>query len=234
MCGRFATPSGAAMQTVWRIEDVDWDAWVAHYNVAPTQTVPILVHSREGVLRLFPARWGLTPSWWKQPAPPSLTFNARSEEAAEKPTWRGSLRSMRCLMPAMGWYEWNEHEQTRSTSGRKVNQPYYFHSTGDPVIAIAGLWSIWNSPLGDEVMSCALMTKEAAPSISDIHHRMPVILAPDQFDAWLSPETSPEDVQSLIQGSRREFVGHRVSTRVNTTRYDDAELVAKISPSSLF
>lgn len=234
MCGRFATPSGAAMQKLFRIEDADWDAWLEHYNVAPTQTVPMVIQTGDRALRLLPARWGLIPSWWKQPAPPSLTFNARSEEAAEKPTWRGSLRSMRCLMPAMGWYEWCEHEQVRGTSGRKVNQPYYIHSTGDPVIAIAGLWSIWNSPQGAEVVSCALMTKEAATSISAIHHRMPVILAPDDFDAWLSSETNPEDVQSLIQGSRREFVGHRVSTRVNTTRYDDSELLAEIPPSSLF
>jgi putative SOS response-associated peptidase YedK len=234
MCGRFATPSGAAMQKVWRIEDVDWDAWVEHYNVAPTQTVPMVVQSRDRALRLLPARWGLIPSWWKQPAPPSLTFNARSEEAAEKPTWRGSLRSMRCLMPAMGWYEWNEHEQTRSTSGRKVNQPYYILSTDDPVIAIAGLWSIWNSPLGVEVVSCALMTKEAAPSNQAIHHRMPLIPAPDHFDAWLSPETSLDEVRSLIQGSRGDFIGHRVSTRVNTARYDDAELLVEVTSSSLF
>lgn len=233
MCGRFATPNGAAMQKVWRIEDVDWDAWVERYNVAPTQTVPMVVHSREHGLRLLPARWGLIPSWWKNDAPPSLTFNARSEEAAEKPTWRGSLRSMRCLMPAMGWYEWNEHEQTRSTSGRKVNQPYFIHSPGDPVIAIAGLWSIWNSPQGDEVASCALMTKDAAPSISAIHHRMPVILSPEHFDTWLSPETGPDDVQSLIHGSRIDFVGHRVSARVNATRYDDAALLAEVPSSSL-
>lgn len=234
MCGRFATPSGAAMQKVWRIEDVDWDAWVEHYNVAPTQTVPMVVHSREHGLRLLPARWGLIPSWWKKDTPPSLTFNARSEEAAEKPTWRGSLRSMRCLMPAMGWYEWCEHEQTRSTSGRKVNQPYYIHSPSEPVIAIAGLWSIWQSPQGGEVVSCALMTKEAAASISAIHHRMPVVLKPDQFDTWLSSMTSPDGVQALIDGSQRDFVGHRVSTRVNSTRYDQADLLEEIPPSSLF
>jgi putative SOS response-associated peptidase YedK len=233
VCGRFATPSGAAMQKVWCIEDVDWDAWVEHYNVAPTQTVPMVIHRRDHGLSLLPARWGLIPSWWKKVTPPSLTFNARSEEAAEKPTWRGSLRSMRCLMPAMGWYEWCEHEQTRGTSGRKVNQPYYIHAK-DPVIAIAGMWSVWKSPQGDEVVTCALMTKEAAPPISEIHHRMPVILAPDQFGAWLSPETKPDDVQALIHGSRSDFAGHRVSTRVNTTRYDAAELVTEVPPSSLF
>lgn len=234
MCGRYATPSGASMQKLWRSADADWVAWLEHYNVAPTQVVPMVIHSREHPLQLLPARWGLIPSWWKKDAPPSLTFNARSEEAAEKPTWRGSLRSMRCLMPAIGWYEWNEHQQTRSTSGRKVNQPYFLHAPADPVIAIAGLWSIWTSPQGDEVISCALMTKEAAPSIATIHHRMPVVLAPDQFDAWLEPETSAANVQGLIHASRADFVGHRVSTRVNTTRHDDPDLIAEIPPAGLF
>jgi putative SOS response-associated peptidase YedK len=234
MCGRFATPNGAAMQSVWQIGDADWDAWLEHYNVAPTQTVPMIIHSREHHLRLTPARWGLIPSWWKKDAPPSLTFNARSEEAAEKPTWRTSLRSMRCLMPAIGWYEWNENEQTCSSSDRKVNQPYFIHCPTEPVIAIAGLWSIWKSPQGDDVVSCALMTREAAPSIEAIHHRMPVILAPEHFDAWLSAETPPDQVQALIHESRSDFLGHRVSTRVNTTRHDDADLLAEIPAPILF
>lgn len=109
-----------------------------HYNVPPTKTVPMVVQSREGALRLLPACWGLIPSWWL----PSLTSNASSEEAAEKSTSRGSLRSMCCLMPAMGCYEWCEHEQTRSITGRKVYEPYYIHSLIDPVIAIAGSWLI--------------------------------------------------------------------------------------------
>lgn len=233
MCGRYVIPSGAAMQKVWPQAQADGDAWVPHYNVAPTQTVPMVFHSREHPVQLVPARWGLIPPWWKKDVPPSLTFNARSEEAAEKPTWRGSLRSIRCLMPAMGWYEWCEHEQTRSTSGRKVNQPYFLHAPADPVIAIAGLWSVWKSPQGNEVLSCALMTKEAATSISAIHHRMPVILAPDQFDAWLSPETPAENVQSLIRESRGDFVGHRVSTRVNIVRHDDPDLLVEVPPSGL-
>ncbi len=233
MCGRFATPNGAAMQKLFRIEDADWDAWLEHYNVAPTQTVPIIIHSLEPDLRLMPARWGLIPSWWKKDTPPSLTFNARSEEAADKPTWRQGLKSMRCLMPATGWFEWNENEQTRNPNGKTVNQPYYIHAPNDPVIAIAGLWSIWKYPQGNEVVSCALMTKEAAPSISAIHHRMPVILAPESYDAWLSPKTSPAEVQALIHGSREDFVGHRVSTRVNTARYDDQDLLEEVPPSSL-
>ncbi len=76
------------------------------FNVAPTTTVPLMIQAEDGTLTLYGARWGLVPFWWKQPEPPALTFNARSEEAAAKPMWRHAYRNTRCLMPAEGWYEW--------------------------------------------------------------------------------------------------------------------------------
>ncbi|MOA08261.1 putative SOS response-associated peptidase YedK [compost metagenome] len=142
--------------------------------------------------------------------------------------WRQSLRFQRCLMPAMGWYEWNERQQVRSRSGRLVKQPYYHHAVGDEVMAIAGLWSTWTGPEGQDVVSCALLTKEAAPSISYVHHRMPVILHPEQFTLWLNPETKADQVLEAVALCREDFVAYPVSTEVGNTKNDYAELLEPV------
>lgn len=232
MCGRYVSPSDWAIENYWHIGARNSGRWIQSFNVAPTTQVPMLRLDPQGELELVAARWGLIPFWWKQPKAPTFSFNARSEEAATKPMWRQSLRTHRCLMPAMGWYEWNEHQQVRSRSGRTVNQPYYHHSIDDGVLAIAGLWSNWTGPEGQEVVSCALMTKEAAPSVAHVHHRMPVILAPEQFDLWLTPETPIEQVQSAIALCREDFIAQPVSTEVGNTRNDYPELIKPVDVAS--
>ena len=171
MCGRYVAPDQAAIEREWYIGRQNWHGWVMPAsNIAPTSLVPIVLPGEDGDYELMGARWGLIPSWWKKDKPPSLTFSARSEEAAIKPTWRQSLRSQSCLMPALGWYEGNEREQVRSASGRKVNRPYNIHRPSPAIIAFAGLWSVWERPNSSPVQSCALMSKAAAPRINAIHH----------------------------------------------------------------
>lgn len=217
------------MERFWRIDRRNnRNPFRQRFNVAPTTTVPIFVLGPDSGHILSEARWGLIPSWWKQPAPPTLTFNARSEEAASKPTWRDSLRHRRCLMPAEGWYEWNEHEPVRSPNGRKVNQPYYIHCPTEPVIAFAGLWAVWHRPDRQQIVSCALLSKEAAPSIQAIHHRMPVVLKPEAFEVWLAAETTTTDVASLIHDARTDLAGYRVGLRVNSAKNDSPDLVQPI------
>ena len=224
MCGRYVSPDQAAIEREWHIGRHNWDGWVLpRFNVAPTSLVPIILSGEAGDYELLGARGDLIPSWWKKDKPPALTFNARSEEAAMKPTWRQSVQSKRCLMPARGWYGSNEREQVESASGRKVNRPYYICSPSSEVIAFAGLWSVWERPDAPSMLTCALMSKAAAPSITAIHHRMPVVLAPAQYDAWLDPATSANEVAALI--AREDFDGHAVSTRVNKPSEDDAGLI---------
>lgn len=182
----------------------------------------------DALLELNGARWGLIPHWWKKEVPPSLTFNDRSEEAAAKPTWRHSLRRLRCLMPARGWYEWNAKELVRSDSGRQVKQPYYIYAPNAEAIAFAGLWAVWTGQDGSQVLSCALLSKEAAPGIVHIHDRMPVVLKPEHFNAWLDPNTPGPEVQVIIADSRNEFDSYPVSTRVNNTRNDFPELLVPL------
>ncbi|MDH4585114.1 SOS response-associated peptidase [Pseudomonas sp. BN415] len=229
MCGRYVSPSERAIEDYWHIGARDSGRWVQSFNVAPTSIVPTLRLGEQGELQLASARWGLIPAWWKEAKPPTMSCNARSEEAASKPLWRQSLRTQRCLMPALGWYEWNPHEEVRNARGRLVHQPYYLYSPNDTVLAFAAMWATWQAPDGQSITSCALLTREAAPSIGAIHNRMPVVLAPEQFDLWLAPDTTDEQVQRAMAKARSDFVGRAVSTRVNDVRNDDEGLIEGVA-----
>ncbi len=230
MCGRFALPDETVVARNIPVNAWNWHWPSPRFNVAPTTRVPMVMMGEEGILELNGARWGLIPHWWRKEAPPSLTFNARSEEAAEKPTWRHSLRSQRCLMPAQGWYEWNENEQVRNEGGRKVKQPYFISLPDSDFMAFAGLWAVWQGQDGSQVLSCALLSKTAAPSIAHIHDRMPVVLKPDHFAAWLDPKTQGQEVQDAISDALTGFLSYPVSTKVNSTRNDFPELLEPLAP----
>lgn len=234
MCGRYVLPDDEAIGEYWAIACRSCFRSIAiRFNVAPTAPVPIIVRNPEGALEPKVARWGLIPNWWQKETPPALTFNARSEEAAQKPVWREGLRTARCLMPARGWYEWNENEPVRNENGRKGNQPYYLFCPDVQVIAFAGIWSVWERPGSAPVTSCALLSKKAAPSIAGIHHRMPVVLRPEHQAAWLDPATSADEVQALIAAAREDLTGYPVSTRVNNVRHDGPELMEKVPVYSM-
>ncbi|MDT4842292.1 SOS response associated peptidase (SRAP) [compost metagenome] len=132
-------------------------------------------------------------------------------------------------MPAQGWYEWNEHQHVWNRAGRKVNQPCYHHALDNTVLAIAGIWSTWRGADGEDMLSCALLTKQASGPASAVHHRMPVILAPEQFNLWLSPETTTEQVHGAIALSREDFAAYPVTTDVGNTRNDFPELIEPVS-----
>lgn len=233
MCGRYVSPDEAAMERYWHIGARNSGRWIQRiYNVAPTMIVPIVLRNDDGNAEVVPARWGFIPGWWKKERPPSLTFNARSEDAAIKPMWRHSYRACRCLMPAQGWYEWRDGEQARNPGGHTPKQPYYIHSPDDAMLAFAALWSSWQRADGSVVLSCALLTKDAAPSIQAIHKRMPVVLAPAQFDSWLAADASATDVGNLVASARQDLAGYPVSTEVNNTRNDYRELLDELRPDA--
>ncbi|PJI50813.1 MAG: hypothetical protein CTR55_00510 [Pseudomonas sp.] len=226
MCGRYVTPEEAAMERYWHIGRRNSGRWINRaYNVAPTNQVPMVILNETGEQEVVAARWGLIPFWWKQEKLPALTFNARSEEAATKPMWRDAIRHKRCLMPAAGWYEWNEKEPVKNKAGRAVNQPYYHHAIDNGVMAIAGIWSTWSPLEGEPITSCALLTKEAEGLVAAVHHRMPVILSPEQWATWLSPETSLELAYDTIALARQDFEAYRISTDVGSVRNQGAQLI---------
>ncbi len=230
MCGRYVTPDEAALERYWTIDRRSGNPLRERFNVAPSSTVPILFRTEDGALELSPARWGLIPAWWKQAKLPGATINARSEEVAAKPMWRQSYRRTRCLMPARGWYEWRARTKAESGGRRPTKQPYFILSTASPVIAFAGLMARWQAPDGEAVLSCALLTRPAAAAIADIHDRMPVVLSPEDYEAWLAADQRPEVLTRLIARAREDFRGHTIGTRVNDPRHDDPELLEDLSP----
>lgn len=227
MCGRFVAPDIAAVERFWQIDRQNWhELDTPRFNVAPTSCVPMLRLDRDGARVLDGARWGLVPTWWKKDTAPTHSFNARSEEAAQKPMWRQPMKHARCLMPAQGWYEWSSTQQVPGASGRMVKQAWFINQADSPVLAFAGLWSLRERTEGSPLLSCAVLTRAATGHIASIHDRMPVVLAPEQHAAWLDPNTAMDRVDELMAHSRTRFDTRRVSPRVNNVRNNDAALLS--------
>lgn len=231
MCGRYVTPDTQAIENWWHGGLSVSETFPFHFNAAPTVPVPIIRNGSESQHSLELARWGLIPHWWNQPNLPSFSFNARSEEAHSKPMWREAYQHSRCIMPAAGWYEWQTKETIDPQTGevKTVKQPYFLSGGSQPVIGIAGLFSVWNSPERGPVLTCALLTKSASDELMAVHDRMPVILNREACDEWLRPDLSKNDVGQLIATSEGHFEFFPVSRAVNNARNNNAELIHPIT-----
>ncbi len=217
MCGRYAQTT--PMTSVADLFAVTGPVppLAPRYNIAPTQGVAMVRLSSAGEREIAIVRWGLVPSWAKELGDRPL-FNARSETAAEKPSFKAAFERRRGLVPADAFYEWPP-----GPGGRAA--PHAVRPLAGGVFAMAGIWDVWQSPDGSEVHSVAILTTEARGALATLHHRMPVILAPDHWAGWLdgsSPLPAPVPVESL------EAV--RVSTRVNTAGADGPDLLDPHTP----
>jgi putative SOS response-associated peptidase YedK len=183
------------------------------YNIAPTQEVPV-VAAPQDMPEARIMRWGLVPSWAKDPAIGNRLINARSETASEKPSFRGPFRRSRCLVPADGFYEW------RAERGRKL--PFWIHLEEGGVFTMAGLWDRWRPPSGPEVESFTILTIDANELLRPIHPRMPVILPPEARMAWLDGEAPEPALKAVLSPFPAKGMAVReVSTHVNAPRNDD-------------
>jgi putative SOS response-associated peptidase YedK len=215
MCGRFLLKSPLVeLQQAFRFSERPNLA--PRYNVAPTQTVPIVRRRQEGEGReLALVRWGLVPFWAKDLSIGSKMINARAEGIESKPAFRAALKARRCLVPADGFYEWKKVE------GGK--QPMLIRLHSRELFAVAGLWETWRGPDGP-VETCTIVTTEPNAVTAPIHNRMPVILDPADYDRWLDP--SQPDGQALLKPCPAEWLEvFPVSTRVNSPRNDTADLI---------
>lgn len=197
----------------------------ARYNIAPTQTVPIVIPDEQGQPRLVEARWGYIPPWWKESFLPPKTFNARAEEAANKPMWRHPWRHQRCLVPASGWYEWAVLE-TGQKKPTKI--PHHLLRQNGREIMFAGLWSVVRvSPDAEPMPTCAIVTTASAPSIAEIHERMPVVLHPEFWLPWIDPrQKDAQAVNRLVaDGAVEQFSRKSVGTTVSNARHEGAQCV---------
>jgi putative SOS response-associated peptidase YedK len=176
MCSRYSltSPPEVVRQHV-RLDDID--RFPPRYNIAPTQPVGIVRPGHRRPREFVLVRWGLIPSWVKDPRQFSTLVNARAEGAAEKPSFRGAMRHKRCLIPADGFYEW---------TGSKVSRrPHLMRPRAGGPMAFAGLYEDWLGADGSEIESMAILTVPANAALAHIHDRMPAILDPADFDAWL-------------------------------------------------
>jgi len=177
MCGRYViTSPPAAIRALFGYGEQP--NFPPRYNVAPTQPIPI-VRLHDGKRSLTLMRWGLLPSWVKDPKTFPLLINARGESVLDKPAFRNAMRRRRCLVPADGFYEW--HAAVPGAPKR----PYFIRPKSGTPIAFAGLWETWIGPNGEEVDTAAIVTTTANRTLAFIHDRMPVVVAPDAFDLWL-------------------------------------------------
>jgi len=221
MCGRYViTSSPAAIRALFGYPEQP--NFPARYNVAPTQPIPV-VRLHDGKRSFALMRWGLLPSWVKDPKAFPLLINARGESVLDKPAFRAAMRRRRCLIPADGFYEWKD------AAGRK--QPYFVRlaGTGGP-FAFAGLWETWTGPNGEELDTAALVTTEANRTLAPIHSRMPVIVPPDAFDFWLDcANVDAQTAAALLVPARDTLLeAYPVSTAVNRVANDSDALIAPL------
>ena len=249
MCGRYALVKSAGELieefeiTTSRIPA----ALPADWNIAPTREIYVIRDFRdigddasENRRELATFSWGMIAPWSKDRSEAvrsqSQAINARSESVHEKPTFRSAFKSRRCLIPASGYYEW-----ATELGKYESKQPFYIQSeTEGKTLAFAGIYDRWVDPSGEIFESASIITRPAVDFLAKIHNRMPTFLPVNRWDAWLDPKlNSVEEIQKLMELSElaKGLRAHPVSTRVNATRNNGADLISEIDvsePNTLF
>lgn len=227
MCGRYllTSPTEAIRQTF----DVRTGVNLApRYNIAPTQEVPVIRVAATGLRDLAVLRWGLVPSWMREPPDGRPVINARIESVREKPFFRSAIKSRRCLVPADGFYEWQ-----KQPGGKR---PMLVRLKGGKLFAFAGLFESWQDRKTGEILeTMAILTMPANKALQPIHDRMPLILRPDDHGRWLGETGNGalDPMQDVAPPGDDEFEAFEVSTYVNNVRNDDPACAEPVKPTSL-
>lgn len=221
MCGRYvilSTPD--AIRALFGYAELP--NFPPRYNVAPTQPIPI-VRLVNGARSFALMRWGLMPSWLKDPKTFPLLINARGESVLEKPAFRNAMRRRRCLIPTDGFYEWIAGTPKR---------PYFVRARRNadgtaPPLAFAGLWETWIGPNGEELDTAAIITTSANRTLAAIHERMPVFVPPAAFDRWLDcANVQAEEAAALIRPADEALLeAYEISPAVNRVANDSEALL---------
>lgn len=194
MCGRYVLKSNPQrIREAFGIEGPDTahsEEWRPRYNLAPQQDAPV-IRLMEGQRHLDLLHWGLIPRWAKDAGIGNRLINARSETVAEKPAFRAAFKTRRCIVPADGFYEWQQQ-----ASGK---QPFYIHRKDDALLAMAGLWEHWTSPDGELMQSFTILTTEANTWMRALHDRMPVILEGAEVGRWLDTGSKADDLRGMLR-----------------------------------
>ncbi len=240
MCGRFV--ASRPVEEIARLLDaeafdVPAELAVPRWNVAPQAMVLAVTESRHepGHRRLSAFRWGLVPWWAKDPSIGARAFNAKAESVEEKPMFRGAIACQRCIVPADAFYEWAPAEPGTPT---RRKQPWCYRPARSPMLLMGGLWERWR-PRGEEsaipVLTCTILTTDANELVGQVHDRMPVLIAEEDLEEWLSPEPLAEgELGRLTRPSPLGLLqSYRVSTKVNDAREEGPELLEPIADSAV-
>jgi len=248
MCGRFvSTSSPKKLAEQFAVDEVAVTNDRPNYNVAPRAKV-MIVRERSGDQGeagrvLSRVRWGLVPSWAKDPGIGDRLINARAETVAEKPSFRSAFAKRRCIIPVDGFYEWKVVGPPSSPKGRPKKQPIYIHRRDDEPMAFAGLWETWKVPEGVDVpdnladdapdgwlRSCVIVTTSANALLTPVHDRMPVVLPASAWGQWLDPGEHDRDTLSALLSPAPDewFEAYPVSTRVNRVGNNDPALLTPV------
>ncbi len=221
MCGR-KTLTRDMQSIIEELAIEEWenpDNYIPNYNIAPTQSSPILIDNGKRIVKAM--RWGLIPAWAKDDKFGARMINARIETLLEKPSYRNLVSSNRCIVITDGYYEW------KRDGDRKV--PYYLKDHNDKLFPMAGLYDFWRHPDGFLIPSYTIITKEAQKDSATIHNRMPVILPQEHLDEWLKTENSSvSEALELAKNSKPTFEKYPVSSLVNSARNNSPDCILPI------
>ncbi len=224
MCGRFSQSKlGNAIAQIFQLTEVPY--LIPRYNIAPTQSVATIlrtVEQEEKQLRML--HWGLIPSWATDAKIAAKLINARAETVSIKSAFRSAFRQRRCLVLADGFYEWQQDDSSR------IKQPFYFRFNDEHPFALAGLWESWQDVTGKIIESCTILTTEANELVRSIHHRMPVILNPNDYDLWLDPGVKKSEfLQNILRPYPIEdMISYPVTKAVNKVSNDTISCVERL------
>jgi putative SOS response-associated peptidase YedK len=225
MCGRFVitSPPEALRQVFGYIEQPNFPP---RHNIAPTQPIPVVI-IENGVRHFRLMRWGLLPAWVKDVRKFTLLINARAETVNEKPAFKNAMKRRRCLIPADGYYEWRAFETRK--------RPHFIHRRDGGPIGLAGLAETWIGPNGEELDTVAIVTAPASADLAVLHPRVPVTIAPADFERWLDCNACDAETAMMLLTAPEagEFAWHEISTRVNRVANDDAQLILPISAEEI-
>lgn len=219
MCGRFVLVSPA--DVIADVFKVEVQSLSPRYNIAPSQHTLSIRNDGVGVRQAVALKWGLIPTWAKDAKIGSKLINARSETVAEKPSFRQAYKRRRCLIPANGFYEWRREGTSRF--------PRLFRMADFGVFGLAGLWERWSKSSAGPIETFTILTTSANRLVSSCHNRMPVIVEPDGFDAWLDSETPQPVLEAILKPfPEEEMVGYQVSQIVNSPKNDLPECIVPV------
>jgi putative SOS response-associated peptidase YedK len=216
VCGRFVSPGQAAIERHWILPHGE-NPFAARYNVSPMTAVPVIRMGDDGRLELVTLQWWLVPHWSQEPRVKFSTFNARVDRVASAASYRVPFRKRRCLIPALGWYEWQE-----TPDGKRK---WFYHRPDNGIVALAGLWDRWHR--GEEVLeSCTLLVGEANQSMMPVHDRMPVVIERRDETFWLDRGISEVTaLQTLLHPPAEDAITAHPVRNERRARDDDPALI---------